>query len=612
MKSNFVVSAYRDLWLPNARRLFAVDPYIAHVLEREKRLSDYDEVQVAPPSRVTRAEFLRDHEFVDRKFHQYSDLLAQRLDALHGSSHGDRFWKKALALSILRHVSFCYDLFTVCEKYLDPMSHDCRVLGQESYCIPVDFDEHRQIFQNTDLGQEQLFSVYCGLYYPHEFSIWVNGNHSVGPNSEPSPPTIRGLLRRLGPRRAARRIVGLLRNLGTCSPQVGIIACSFSQEHRERLVLESAGRIQTIPLPAMLRSTSAPRWDLRDQLVSDEPGFDRFDKFAFACLKHGMPKCFIEDFRIMYTCLNSHFNRYQNLRWVVCEWWIGQGLSALAMAVLQLQGIKHVYNEHNYLAHPFLGNNLKYIHPLVDEFITLGWENKSIPNLIRGASLFPWTEKEKSGKEHDLLFISSIPNTRVPEVNASYGESGARVVPAYLEMNRRFFKTLDESTLCTMVYRAYPASAARQALAWDQEYVLQEFLNRVKLIDDTDTSARLLMQRSRLTVVNYLSTSYLEALLADVPTIILWNEHAYLLEDRYEGFFDGLVAARICHTDPAEAARFVDQIKKDPESWWLSPTVRRARAAFLETNIGSPSVLVKHLVDHARGPRDTATLQDSK
>jgi putative transferase (TIGR04331 family) len=620
MKVNFVVSAFRDIWLPSTKNLFAVDPYIAHVLEKEGRISDYDEIKVAAVSRSTREEFSRDHDFVDHKFRRYSEVLAHRLDEIHGTSHGEAFWQKALSLAILRHVTFCYDLFKVCETYLDPTQHDCRVLDPGSFILPEDFDEHRQIFQHTDLGQEQLFSVYCGLFHSGRFPTWKESKPAATQIFVPPSPQPMSFLQKLAPRWIAQafssprqfmhRVVAW--GLRIRSPRLAIINCSFSPENTHRLLVESLGRIRTVPLPNVLPSTSVPDWNLRDRLVREQPDFDRFDKFAFACLRHGIPKMFVEDFPQVYAQLDLYFNRYPDLRWVVCEWWIGHTFSALATAVLQQRGVRHIYNEHNYLAHPFLGNNLKYLQPLVNEYVTVGWKDPTIPNFLSGASLFPWVEGDDSGKEHDLLFISSIPNTRVPEINACYGESGARVVPGYLEMNLLFFQTLDESTLCTMVYRAYPESAARQALAWGQEYVLQKFLNRVKLIDDSDISARLLMQRSRLTVVNYLSTSYLEALLADVPTIILWNERAYLLEDRDKGFFEGLVAARICHTDPAEAARFVEQIKNDPEAWWLSPSVRRARAEFLQTNIGSPDVLVKHLLDRARGSRDAATPQDSK
>lgn len=599
MKSNFVVSAYQDVWLQNAKRLFAVDPYIAHVLEREECFADYDEVLVAPPSRATREEFLRDHEFVDRKFHQYSDILAHRLDKLHGSSHGVHFWRKAFSLSILRHVSLCYDLFKACETYLNPMFHDCRVLDQESYRIPVDFDEHRQMFQNTDFGQEQLFSVYCGLFYPGHFATMKSGVPFPCADVCAAPQKSKNLWQRLTQGQILRRIG--LRILCVRSPYVGVMETCFSPEHMDRLVFESWGRIQPIPLYEMPLSVSSPQWELREKLIQDEPDFDRFDKFAFACLKHGMPKNFVEDFSNAYTQLNLHFNRYPDLRWVVCEWWIGQALSSLALAVLQQRGVKHIYNEHNYLSYFFVGSNLKYLAPLVDEFVSLGWEDSSIPNLVRGASLYHWIEKDaECAKEHEILFVLGLPLTHVPEINAAYGDSGAYRALEYFDMNQRFLARLGEETLSKLYIRSYPLKLMREWLVWDQSIALAPYLSTVKVYDDNSSvSARSLMQRSRLVIVNYLSTAYLESIIADIPTVFFWNKDTNLFTEKYMGVFDALIETGVCQTNPEDAADFVNRIKDHPEEWWHSTAVQKSRKAFLNANIGEPEVMIQHLLAKA-------------
>ncbi len=609
MKSNFVVSAYHDIWLPDARKLFALDPYIVHVLEREGRLGDYAEVQVADVARSTREEFIHDHEFVDRKFNQYSDILAQRLDELHGSNHGSRFWRKAFSLSILRHVTLCYDLYTACEINLKPMLHECRVLGQESYRTPVDFDEHRQMFQNTDFGREQLFSIYCGLYYPSQFASWNSGAPSPITDADPALHKTKSLWQRITQgqilHRIKRRILpgaiarGLLH---VRSPKVGIMQTSFSRKHLEQLEFKSRGGIQEVSLPEISLSASTPQWDLRERLVREEADFDRFDKFAFACLRHGMPKIFVEDFSSVYTQLNSYFDKYSDLRWVVSEWWIGHSQTSLALAVLQNRNVKHIYSEHNCLAHFFLGNSLKYLAPLVDEFVTLGWVDSSIPNLVRGASLFQWVaEGAVCDKEHEILFVLSVPLAYVPEINAGYGESGACRAQEYLVINQRFLNRLGEGALRKTYIRSYPLRFMRDWLAWDQAFVLSPYLSKAKIYDDNfPVSGVSLIQRSRLVVTNYLSTTYLESIIADIPTIFIFNKDAYLITEKYMGFFDALIDAGICQTNPEDAADFVNRIKDNPGQWWRSSAVQNARSAFLNANIGNPEVMIQHLLEKAK------------
>lgn len=613
MKSNFVVSACRNIWIPSIKKLFAVDFYIRHVLEREHCLSDYEEIQVAPVSRSTRDEFIHDHEFVDRKFYEYQDLLARRLDEVHGTSHGKNFWRKALSLSLLRHVVLCYDLFKVCETHLNVALHDCHVLDQASFIVPEDFDAHRQIFQHTDLGQEQLFSVYCGLFHPGRFLSWKGVAQPPTQSSNLSKLKSRGFFRRLIPNRVVRafaviidnptrlvkEIVGLL--LRIRSPNVGIIGCSFSPEHRYRLATESAGRIQAIPLPKMPILTSVPQWDLRDLLVREVPSFDRFDKFVFACLKHGMPKIFVEDFAKTHTHINLHFNRYPDLRWGVCEYWIGHTLSSFSMAVLSQRGVKHIYNEHNYLSHFFAGNSLKYLTPLAEEFVTLGWGDSSITNLVRGASLFQWVKKDSnSNKEHDILFICGLPMARAPEISAAYGDSGAYRALEYFDMNKRFLAGLGEDTLGKLYFRSYPLWAIRDWLTWDTSFILASYISKVKIYDDSTGSGKLLMQHSRLVVSNYLSTSYLESIIADIPSVFLWNRDTNLFTEKYIGVFDALIKVGICQTNPEDAAKFINKIKGNPEGWWRSSAVQKSRKVFLEAHIGEPEVMIQYLLEKAR------------
>jgi len=593
-KSNFVITTLKSAWIPDAKRLFAADPYIAHVLEREGRLSEYEEIQVARAPRMTREEFQRDHEFVDRKHSQYISILVRRLDELHGTSHGEYFWRKALSLAILRHVSLCYDLFQSCEANFNPVLHDCRVLDEGSYFIPVDFDDHRRIFQNTDFGQEQLFSVYCGHFYPGQFGPWQGDAPS--PSTEPKSTWIqsKGWWKRL----TLRRIVSRLRRfLWARSPQVGIMNSYFSAEYMSRLILESRGRIQNIPLPELPPSTSIPQWEAREKLVCEEPNFDRFDKFVFACLLHGMPKIFVEDFQQVYARINLYFDHYKSLRWVVCEAWIGHTLPSLALAVLRQRGVKHIYNEHNYLSYFFVGSNLKYLAPLVDEFVTLGWEDPSIPNLVRGASLFQWVEKGSiCDKEHEILFVVGCSIPHVPEINAAYGESGAYRALAHFEMNQRFLARLGEETLKKLYVRPYPSWKTRDWLIWDQSFAMAAYLKKVKAYDEVSISGRLLMQQSRLVVVNYLSTSYLESIIADIPTVFIWNKDTNLFTEKHMGVFNALIETGVCQTNPEDAADFINRIKDRPEEWWHSKAVQKSRKVFMDENIGNPEVMIQHLL----------------
>jgi putative transferase (TIGR04331 family) len=335
----------------------------------------------------------------------------------------------------------------------------------------------------------------------------------------------------------------------------------------------------------------------RESLCREESDFDRFDRFVFACLRHAFPRLFVEDFALAYSILDKYFAQKSSLRWVVCEWWIGSNCSALAMAVAKSRGIRHLCNEHNYLSYFFVGSSLKYIVPLVDEFVTLGWSDIHFPSVTKGASLFPWGSGESCRKkEHDILLVCGLPLAHVPEVTSSYGDSGAYRALSYFTMNKRFLAALGNDTLKMLYFRSYPKALTGNWLIWDQAYALSAEIANVKSFDADSASSRELMKKSALVVVNYLSTAYLEAIIADIPTIVIWNQDTNLFSEHYLHVFDSLIEAEICQVDPDAAAALVNRIKQDPMAWWRSPKVQRGRQSFLDANIGDPEVMMDYLL----------------
>lgn len=90
------------------------------------------------------------------------------------------------------------------------------------------------------------------------------------------------------------------------------------------------------------------------------------------------------------------------------------------------------------------------------------------------------------------------------------------------------------------------------------------------------------MRRARLVIVPYPDTPFIEALTLDAPTIGLWNYASWELRADVRPIFDMLADADIIFSEPAEAARHVEQVAADPSVWWNSRPVRDAREAFVD------------------------------
>lgn len=600
-RSNFVVSVHRKTWIPDARRLYIAEPYVYHVLERDGALSRYESVQVAPFVRTTPAELAHDSAIVDARYERYLPMLAERLNRIHGTSYPERFWRKALSLDLLRYITLCYEMFDTCERRFDPASHDCRVIETTGYHIPADFNEQREFLQSTAYGQEQLFSTYVQVFHSGRFQPITD--RFAWP-AEASNPVSHGRalltrLRNANWQKVRSKLVGLAARVR--HPTMVVVNSYFSHKNLADLVSGSRGRIQWLELPSSFNFGS-PDAAKRAMLAERDASFDRFDQFFFESMRSCMPRMFVEGFANVTAQYTRELDKLPSLLYVVNESWIGESRMAIAMAMLNERGVKHVYNEHSYFSHHFLRNHFHHLFPLVDRFVTLGWHDERYPTLVRGGSLRAWTYPKAKEKEHDILFVTGQPPVKRPEFSAAYGNLGGFNAESHLRFNHRFFGALSRQTRSRIVFRGYPTHHYRVArldppmFAYDQEYALRDFMADFNAIDNVSPSGQALMLKSRLVVIDYLSTSYIESIVADIPTVFFWNRENYPLEEAYGGFYDVLVQAGICQTDPERAAAFIESIANDPQEWWNRRVSRDARQTFLNANFGDPSVLKNYLL----------------
>ena len=104
------------------------------------------------------------------------------------------------------------------------------------------------------------------------------------------------------------------------------------------------------------------------------------------------------------------------------------------------------------------------------------------------------------------------------------------------------------------------------------------------------------MTKSKLIVLSYISTGFLEALLMNIPVIAFFNTNSMHLVEEYSTFFDQLAEVGIIQTSPEGASNFVNKIIDNPDIWWSSCQVQEAKKKFLEINIGEPSNLFDYII----------------
>lgn len=85
---------------------------------------------------------------------------------------------------------------------------------------------------------------------------------------------------------------------------------------------------------------------------------------------------------------------------------------------------------------------------------------------------------------------------------------------------------------------------------------------------------------SKLIVCTYPQTTFSEAMHSEIPTILLYKEEFWELQPVFDNLVMELKKANIIHSDPAKAAKHINNISSNPKIWWNKDETKKARNMF--------------------------------
>ncbi|MBI4936653.1 MAG: hypothetical protein HY846_00260 [Nitrosomonadales bacterium] len=209
---------------------------------------------------------------------------------------------------------------------------------------------------------------------------------------------------------------------------------------------------------------------------------------------------------------------------------------------------------------------------LTDIFITWGWTDK------RHCQTLPLPDPKLSG----LSDIHAAANDNILFIGSHGGMYMFRyqsyVIPEfvydrYAPMQGIFLNALSKAVRSRIVYRPYLVE-----YGWGERERLKRFQPGIRF--DSAPQAIKSMSRCSLAVIDHPGTSLLEALVMNTPTIAYWEPEQSPMRAEAQPYFELLKGAGILFDSPEEAAKQVNSVAGDPQSWWKNNAVQAARRNF--------------------------------
>ncbi|BCB96324.1 hypothetical protein JZK55_12460 [Dissulfurispira thermophila] len=205
-------------------------------------------------------------------------------------------------------------------------------------------------------------------------------------------------------------------------------------------------------------------------------------------------------------------------------------------------------------------------------FITWGWKYKHIYNSNYYSLPSPMLSKLPKHREKkvQLVFVGTMhPAYHYRFHSALLPEQQLE----YMDNKRKFLTSITEEIRSHIKYKPYVHDYGTDEIEFiTQVLTNRQILKRVKLSR--------VMQKTRLVVIDYLSTSMLEAFAMNAPTILFWNPEHFVVCNETFPYFDRLRSAGILFDTPEDAASKVNEIWHDVQGWWNQKEVQETKNEF--------------------------------
>lgn len=212
---------------------------------------------------------------------------------------------------------------------------------------------------------------------------------------------------------------------------------------------------------------------------------------------------------------------------------------------------------------------------IADRFLTWGWKDARLGVYPLFALGNLGTEAGEWRPDGDLLLVT-VPIRPVSFKCHSWAIA-ANQSQAFVEDQLRFAATLTPAALGRLVLRIHKRTDDKLRTGYIPQW--RAAFPQVE-IDPSVGHIHSRFASSRLVVITYNGTTFLETLGRNIPTLILWNPAHWELRAEAEPYFRQLADAGIFYADPTAAALHVNEIWDDVAGWWYSSAVQSARKAF--------------------------------
>ena len=536
----------------------------------QKQVWEKLDYEVLPYHWDDRKKLYEDYKYLDRIYERLLSELAEQLNALHEVNHSLRYWRIIIGPWLYWFTQILYDRYLSIRTAID----SGKVTGTwipsipENGFVPLDFLYYKRRFCIADDYNLFLYGriIEISGEIPYQTkSILLDSNITGDFSKNPT-----ALLEKTGAQK-------LLLNCSKIIPDRWIkfvFVNSYLKTGNLASLQLALGQAPYMYSPFIPSKDVPVEPDLRKK-VSVTKGSSHFEKLLGSLVPEQIPIIYLEGYSDMNQRSLKAFPKYPKVIFTTNGLFSNEGFK-FWVAQNAERGVKLAGAPHGgHSGTSAWSANESHEHKVADRYYTWGWKDPTEPKIVplTSGQLIGINEKIKPDTNGGILWVgASFPRYSY----AMYAVPVGPQVLSYIEDQEAFCKSVSPEVHDLLLLRLYPLERG-----WKEKKRWTDFDISLKVYQGKEPIYTQ-MNQSRLAVVTYIGTSYLETLAANFPTILFWNPDHSEIRPSAKPYFDNLRRVGIQHDSPESAAKKVNEIYLDPLSWWMSPQVQEAKDLFCE------------------------------
>jgi len=531
-----------------------------------------------------RSELQKSLKFERKYYKKIIKILSKCYNKRFSMNESYSFWEKILGQYIYYHITQTINIF---RSVQGKKKFNKTKINHIEYTIPENLPDYRTLYQRSFKGQKWLYYIYFNQ--TDKFILKKNKKFVKKPKTIKPIEEIKFNFSNY----FTRFINIILRFLSNKE----ILASGIYWTEKEKISINYLLKGKFLNHNFFLEPKDVDiNFDLRNNLFFLNSN-NKFDHFFFESLKYSAPKSLVENLRNNIEETVKFSNKHKKLKY-----FLNENLSEANLflnAILSKKKIKTIYLQHNFISHVFLSNQLDFILDKFDKYFSLGWKDSKNTKIEKFGSLFKWQTNKNLyplNKKDYILFVPTIPLEIMHYTSGYLGECGKLFSKQYIETERVFFENLNNKNKNQIIYKQFPKNifTFEDNTNWN---IIKKNLkkNNIKYFDSEKLNVEEYFLNSKLIVVSYMATAYLQALYSNKPTVIFFNKESYFLKKKYTNYFDELFDAKILHNNASDAADFINYLDGNILKWWSDKKTILLRKKFLTKNYQTKEFTYKKL-----------------